>query len=70
MPTELDGADREDVTDRLVADFAGAFPPVVVRTVVEDAKAELSGQVPMGSLQEMLHHLAGQRLRERAGPSQ
>lgn len=70
MLTELDSAGRDDVTDRLVADFAGAVPPIVVRTVVEDAKAELSGQVPVGGLQEMLHHLAGQRLRERAGPSQ
>jgi hypothetical protein len=67
MPTELDAGGRDDVADRLVADFAGSVPPVVVRTVVEDAKAELSGQVPAGGLQEMLHHLAGQRLRERTG---
>lgn len=70
MLTGLDDAGRGGVADRLVAEFAGAVPPVVVRAVVEDAAAELRGQVPPGGLQEMLHRLAGQRLRERAGARQ
>lgn len=70
MLTGVDGAGREGVVDRLVAEFGEVVPPFVVRAVVEDAEAELRGQVPAGALQEMLHHLAGQRLRERAGAQQ
>jgi hypothetical protein len=40
------------------------LPRVAVEAMVEEAAAELRGQVPPGSLDEMVHRLAGYRLRE------
>ncbi len=58
---------RSEVTRRLTDEFAGVLPPRTVQAEVESAEVELRGQVPPGSLDELLHRLAGHRLRERAG---
>jgi hypothetical protein len=59
-----------DVLEQLEVEFAGIVPPAAVGAVVRAAERELRGQVPPGSLDEMLHRLAGHRLRERAGAGQ
>lgn len=59
------GADR--VVGLLGREFAGVLPATVVRHEVEVAERELSGQVPAGALEELMHRLAAQRLRQRAG---
>ena len=64
----LPGTGRRDaVARRLTAEFDGVLPCVIVEAEVAAAEAELRGQVPPGSLDELLHHLAGYRLRQRAG---
>ena len=64
----LPGAGRRDaVARRLAAEFDGVLPCAIVEAEVAAAEAELCGQVPPGSLDELLHHLAGYRLRQRAG---
>ncbi|HXV92678.1 MAG TPA: hypothetical protein VD813_05230 [Pseudonocardia sp.] len=55
------------VAVRLAADFDGVLPLGTVEAEVEAAERELRGQIPPGSLDEMLHRLAGQRLAERIG---
>lgn len=55
------------VCRQLSAEFAGILPHVIVEAEVAAAEAELRGQVPPGSLDELLHRLAGHRLRERVG---
>lgn len=62
------GGGRGSAVDReLSAEFDGVLPRVIVEAEVAVAEAELLGQVPPGALDEMLHRLAGHRLRERAG---
>lgn len=64
----LPGAGRRDaVARRLSVEFDGVLPSVIVEAEVATAEAELRGQVPPGSLDELLHHLAGYRLRQRSG---
>jgi hypothetical protein len=68
MPVHLErrgGADR--VADLLGVEFAGVLPRTVVRHEVRVAERELSGQVPAGALEELMHRLAAQRLRQRCG---
>jgi hypothetical protein len=67
MRGPLDHAGRQEVARRLTVEFDGVLPRVAVEAEVEAAEPELRGQVPPGSLDEMVHRLAGQRLRERAG---
>lgn len=53
------------VCEGVVATLAGEFgrvPPDVVAAVVRDAERDLNGQVPSGSLGELLHRLAAYRL--------
>lgn len=57
----------DDISERLAAEFDGVVSPAAVRAVVRAAELELRGQVPAGSLDEMLHRLAGYRLREQGG---
>ncbi|WP_300017427.1 hypothetical protein [Pseudonocardia sp.] len=54
---------RRGVTRALTEEFAGLVPPDVVGSEVAAAARELRGQVPEGSLDEMLHRLASYRLR-------
>lgn len=66
MPVGLDprnGADR--VAGLLGREFAGVLPRTVVRHEVVVAERELRGQVPAGALEELMHRLAAQRLRQR-----
>jgi len=63
----LRGARHSKVAEYLALEFDGLLSQVAVEAEVEAAELELRGQVPAGSLEEMLHRLAGQRLRERAG---
>jgi hypothetical protein len=64
----LPGAGRRDaVARRLSVEFDGVLPCAIVEAEVAASEAELRGQVPPGSLDELLHHLAGYRLRQRAG---
>ncbi|MBW0117196.1 hypothetical protein [Pseudonocardia abyssalis] len=66
MPVHLErhgGADR--VAGLLSREFAGVLPRAVVRHEVGVAERELSGQVPAGALEELMHRLAAQRLRQR-----
>ncbi|GAA2565189.1 hypothetical protein [Pseudonocardia hydrocarbonoxydans] len=68
MPVHLErhgGVDR--VAGLLGAEFAGVLPPTVVRHEVGVAQRELSGQVPAGAFEELMHRLAAQRLRQRCG---
>jgi hypothetical protein len=57
---------HREVADRLAVEFEGVLPQVAVDGEVRVAELELQGQVPAGSLDEMVHHLAAHRLRERA----
>jgi hypothetical protein len=62
------GAGRPSVVARqLSVEFDGVLPRGIVEAEVAAAAEELRGQVPPGSLDELLHRLAGHRLRERAG---
>lgn len=56
-------ADR--VAGLLAQEFAALLPRTVVRHEVGVAERELSGQVPDGALEELMHRLAAQRLRQR-----
>ncbi|WP_433555553.1 hypothetical protein ACQPWY_23940 [Pseudonocardia xinjiangensis] len=60
-------ARRGRVAEHLAAEFDGLLSQVAVEAEVEVAELELRGQVPAGAWEEMLHRLAGHRLRERAG---
>jgi hypothetical protein len=55
-----------EVADRLAAEFEGVIPHALVDVEVGVAELELRGQVPAGSLDEMIHRLVEHRLRERA----
>jgi hypothetical protein len=57
---------HREVADRLAAEFEGVLPQVAVDVEVRAAELELRGQVPAGSLDEMVHRLAAHRLHERA----
>jgi hypothetical protein len=61
---------RHEVVRQLSAEFHGVLSPFTIAAEVVAAESELRGQVPPGSLDEMLHRLAGQRLRELAGAQQ
>ncbi|GAA3230988.1 hypothetical protein GCM10017691_24500 [Pseudonocardia petroleophila] len=63
--------DVDRVAGLLGEEFAGALPRTVVRHEVGVARRELSGQVPAGAFEELMHRLAAQRLRQRrdGGPS-
>jgi hypothetical protein len=63
-------ARRLEVVRQLAVEFDGVLSPFAVAAEVIAAEAELRGQVPPGSLDEMLHRLVGQRLRELAGAGQ
>ncbi len=66
MPVDVErsgGADR--VAGLLDVEFAGVLPGTVIRHEVGVAARELSGQVPAGAFEELMHRLAGQRLRQR-----
>jgi hypothetical protein len=52
------------IARQLALEFDDVLPRVAVEAMVEEAAAELRGQVPPGSLDEMVHRLAGYRLRE------
>jgi hypothetical protein len=67
MQVPLDHTGRQEVARRLTVEFDGVLPRVAVEAEVEAAELELRGQIPPGSLDEMLHRLARHRLRERAG---
>jgi hypothetical protein len=67
MPGRSGGGRGSAVGRQLSAEFDGILPRVIVEAEVAVAEAELRGQVPSGSLDELLHRLAGHRLRERAG---
>lgn len=65
MPVDMErhgGADR--VAGLLGVEFDGVLPRTVVRHEVGVAERELSGQVPAGAFEELLHRLAAQRLRQ------
>jgi hypothetical protein len=66
MRGPLDRTGRREVARRLAVEFDGLLPQAAVDAEVEAAEIELRGQIPPGSLDEMLHRLAGHRLRERA----
>ena len=52
----------------LVDEYAGVLRRPVVEAEVAAAARELRGQVPPGSLAEMLHRLVAYRLLERVEP--
>lgn len=51
---------------RQLAQELDGLPPAAVEAEVEEAVAELRGQVPPGSFDELVHRLAGYRLRQTA----
>ncbi len=59
----MQGPTRAGVARRLAEEFDG-LALAAVEAMVEEAAAELRGQVPSGSFDEMVHRLAGYRLRE------
>lgn len=65
MPVPAGTERRRGVVEELVADFAGVLPAPVVAAAVRDARRELHGQVPDGAMDELVHRLAGHRLRHR-----
>lgn len=66
MPVDLQRHGEVDrVAGLLGAEFAGALSRTVVRHEVGVARRELSGQVPVGAFEELMHRLAAQRLRQR-----
>lgn len=58
----MQGPTRAVIARQLTQEFAG-LPPAAVEAMVAEAAAELRGQVPPGSLDEMVHRLARYRLR-------
>jgi hypothetical protein len=58
-------ATRSTLADQLRAEFAGV-PRAVLDAEITVAERELAGQVPAGSLAELLHRLVAWRLRQRA----
>lgn len=65
-PSPLDPG-RLAVARQLALEFDGVLSPFTIVAEVVAAESDLRGQVPSGSLDEMLHRLAGQRLRELVG---
>lgn len=63
MPVDDPPTTRSAVARQLTEQFAGLLPADVVTREVADAVQELQGQIPTGSLAEMLHRLAAYRLR-------
>lgn len=61
------GGGRSELTRRLSVEYHGVLSQMTVDAEVRAAEVELRGQVPLGSLDEMVHRLAGYRLSERAG---
>jgi hypothetical protein len=61
----MQGPTRAVIARQLAEEFDG-LAPAAVEAVVEEAVTELRGQVPPGSLDELVHRLAGYRLRETA----
>lgn len=55
-----------ELADDLGEQFAATLPRAVVEAEVATAERELTGQVPEGSLAELLHRLVVCRLRQRA----
>jgi hypothetical protein len=53
------------VAEQLMAEFGGVLPVEVIEAEVRSAEQDLRGQVPTDSLEELVHRLAGYRLRER-----
>jgi hypothetical protein len=49
----------------LDAEFAGVLPPTLIRAETYRAEADLRGQVPPGSMPELVHRLARERLTQR-----
>jgi hypothetical protein len=58
---------RSELTRLLSAEYDGLLSQTTVEAEVQAAEVELRGQVPPGSLDEMVHRLAGYRLSARAG---
>ncbi|HYH30439.1 MAG TPA: hypothetical protein VD903_08645 [Pseudonocardia sp.] len=58
---------HREIATRLALEYAGVLSPGAVAAEVRAAERDLLGQVPAGSLDELLHRLAGQRLAERVG---
>ncbi|WP_214401098.1 hypothetical protein [Pseudonocardia lacus] len=54
-----------DVAECLREEFAGV-PRAVLEAEIGDAERELDGQVPAGSMAELLHRLVACRLRQRS----
>jgi hypothetical protein len=67
MPVHLPISRATRIAAHLTAEFDGVLPRAVVEAEVKAAEYELRGQVPPGSLDELLHRLAAYRLHERAG---
>lgn len=61
----MQGPTQAAIARQLSQEFDG-LAPAAVEATVEEAVAELRGQVPPGSLDEMVHRLASYRLRETA----
>jgi hypothetical protein len=57
---------RAGTARRPALEFDGVLPSAAVEATVEQAAAELRGQVPPGSVDELVHRLAAHRLRETA----
>jgi hypothetical protein len=56
-----------ELTEHFNREFTPELDPDVVEAEVATAERELRGQVPPGSLEELMHRLVGWRLRQRAG---
>jgi hypothetical protein len=61
----MQGPTRAAIARQLAQEFDG-LSTAAVEAEVEEAAAELRGQVPAGSFDELVHRLAGYRLRETA----
>lgn len=59
----MQGPTRAAIARKLAEEFDG-LPSAAVEAVVEEAATELRGQVHPGSFDELVHRLAGYRLRE------
>ena len=59
---------RPELTRRVLAEYHSLLPHATLEAKIRAAEVELRGQVSPGSLDEMIHRLAGYRLSERAGP--
>jgi hypothetical protein len=58
-------ATGRELTEQLSREFAATLPRTVVEAEVTTAERELHGQVPAGSVAELLHRLVMCRLRQR-----